>query len=68
MCEVIHIYVGKNQPAPCFATIGAAIEYAGRIILRCPPPILPPMRRFLPSSSISLPVCIGKSWCWNVLM
>lgn len=37
MCEVIHIYVGKNQPAPCFATIGAAIEYAGRDYSPLPP-------------------------------
>lgn len=30
MCEVIHIYVGENQPSPCFATIGEAISWISR--------------------------------------
>ncbi len=29
MNKTIHIYVGQNQPDPCFATIGEAIAYAG---------------------------------------
>ncbi len=30
MCENIHVYVGREQPAPCFATIGEAISYISR--------------------------------------
>ena len=30
MCEIIHVYVGGEHPAPCFTTIGEAIAYISR--------------------------------------
>lgn len=37
MCEITHVYVGKEQPAPCFATIGQAIAYISRDYVPLPP-------------------------------
>ncbi len=37
MREIIHVYVGENQPAPCFATIGEAINYISRDYTPLPP-------------------------------
>lgn len=37
MCEIIHVYVGGEHPAPCFATIGEAIAYISRDYTPLPP-------------------------------
>lgn len=37
MCEIIHVYVGGKQPAPCFATIGEALSYVSRDYVPLPP-------------------------------
>lgn len=37
MCEIIHVYVGGEHPAPCFTTIGEAIAYISRDYTPLPP-------------------------------
>lgn len=48
MCEITHVYVGKNQPAPCFATIGEAISYISRDYVPLPPAYPAPQETISP--------------------
>ena len=49
MCEDLHVYVGREQPAPCFSTIGEAIAYVSRDYVPLPPAYPAPRESLSPA-------------------